>query len=237
VKPRSQAASGSPAPALPLDVEEGPPVSSSSRRALLALARAAVEAAVARGVPPPGPTIADGEFPEDLRRPFPAFVTLTEDGDLRGCMGRLDEEAPVWENVVAAAATAAVGDPRFEPVDVRELASIAFEISVLSAPVEISDPELFDPSRHGIIVERGPRRGLLLPQVAREHGWDRRETLEAACWKAGLAPDAWRDPDTRLSVFTATVFGEAEANAGDDAGPAEGGAGRLETSTGPPDPA
>lgn len=205
------AESGGIDPARPPGAVEGPPLAPSSRRTLLALARAAVEAAVDRGARSRAPTIREADLPEDLWRPFPAFVTLTEGGELRGCMGRLDEDAAVWENVVAAAATAAVGDPRFEPVAVGELGAIELEISVLSVPVDIADPEAFDPLGHGIVVERGSRRGLLLPQVARERRWGRRETLEAVCWKAGLPPDAWRDPGTRLSVFTATVFDESEA--------------------------
>lgn len=245
---RSRAAApDDPAPARPLGLDEGPPLAPSSRRILLALARAAVEATVTRAARPRAPAIVDGELPEELLRPFPAFVTLTEQGELRGCMGRLDEDAAVWENVVAAAATAAVGDPRFDPLDAAELDSIELEISVLSAPLEIADPEQFDPLRHGIVVERGSRRGLLLPQVARERGWGRRETLEAACWKAGLAPDAWRDPGTRLSVFTATVFDEADladladetdrADEADEADATDRADAASDVSTRPPDPA
>ena len=108
---------------------------------------------------------------------------------------------------------AAVGDPRFPPVKPDEVGDIRLEISVLGPAVEIADPERFEPGVHGIIVEQGPTRGLLLPQVAQEYGWGRRQMLEAACWKAGLPCDAWRDPATRLFVFTASVFAEPERDA------------------------
>lgn len=192
------------------DEPASPVISPEGRRLLLTWARSAVEAAVRRRRPP---LPADAELTDELRAPGSAFVTLTERGELRGCMGRLDDDAPAWENVVSAAASAAMGDPRFEPVAPDELPSVRLEVSVLGPAVEIADPGAFDPERHGVVVERGMRRALLLPQVAREQGWGREETLAAVCWKAGLDIDAWRDPRTRLEVFTATVFGEEDGAA------------------------
>jgi AmmeMemoRadiSam system protein A len=192
-----------------------PVLSVPARRALLGWARACLEAAVERRDPP---RLEEVSLSCELRAAGAAFVTITEGGELRGCMGRLDESAPVWENVGAAAAMAATRDPRFAPVAERELGDLHLEVSLLGPATDIPDAAAFDPLAHGIIVERGLRRALLLPQVAREQGWGRAETLEAVCWKAGLDPDAWREPGIRLRVFTATVFGEDELAARDSTG-------------------
>lgn len=137
-----------------------------------------------------------------------AFVTLFAAGDeLRGCMGTLDFERPVAESVAAAALMAATEDPRFRPLAAGELPALRLEVSVLGRPVPLVDPRAFVAGRDGIIVERRGRRGLLLPQVAIEHGLGPVEMLEAGCRKAGLSPDAWRDPLTSLSVFRVTRFG------------------------------
>jgi AmmeMemoRadiSam system protein A len=183
-----------------------PPVGEEDQHRLLAWARQAIAASVGRGS---RPRIDESDLSEALAAPRSAFVTLTKRGELRGCIGRLDPDRPLWENVLASAVSAAVEDPRFEPVRASELHELRLEISILDVPVEIEDPDAFDPAVHGIIVERGARRGLLLPKVAHEYGWGRSETLAAACWKAGLPPEAWRDQGTRLSVFTAFVFAES----------------------------
>jgi AmmeMemoRadiSam system protein A len=164
---------------------------------LLDLARAAVVAAVddrAAPVPdlPGHPEMADRAD---------AFVTLTAGDHLRGCMGTLGADMPVGEAVVRAAGMAATRDPRFRPVDARELGGIRVEVSVLGPPRPLADPAAFVPGRDGIVVEARGRRALLLPQVATEMGWGATEMLDAVCEKAGLRPDAWRDPGTRLSVF------------------------------------
>ncbi len=171
--------------------------------------------AAAERLPPP--VVDEAALPDELRASGAAFVTITRDGGLRGCMGRLDPEAPAWENVIAAAAMAAVRDPRFRPVAPSELPSLRLEVSILSPAVAIASAAEFAPGRHGIVVERGGRRALFLPQVAREQGWGREETLAAVCSKAGLDPGAWRAAGTRLEVFTATVFGDA-GDAADDVG-------------------
>ena len=102
--------------------------------------------------------------------------------------------------------------PATGPVDRdRPTASLAACISILNPPEDLPRPEMFDVTRHGIIVEKGWRHALLLPKVASEQGWDATKTLEAVCWKAGLPADAWRDPAARLKVFTAFDFGEATA--------------------------
>jgi AmmeMemoRadiSam system protein A len=198
-------AAGDPAPAgSPVRVAD---IAPEARRQLLRLARSAVEAAV-RGEPRPVPSTED--LHPDTRRPFGAFVTITEHGDLRGCIGRLDFERPVCENVVDAAIASALDDPRFPSVRPRELDALELEVSVLDPPMPIDDPGAFDASRHGVMIERGWNRGLLLPVVARRYGWDERRTLEAVCDKAGLPRDAWRDRATRLYVFTAAELEESE---------------------------
>jgi AmmeMemoRadiSam system protein A len=178
-----------------------------ARRQLLALARTAIEAAVRAE---PLRPVDQADLHQDARRPFGAFVTLTRGEALRGCIGRLDFERALWANVIDAAVAAALDDPRFPPVRSDELGAVAIEVSVLDPPTEIDDPAAFDASRHGILIEHGWRRGLLLPVVARRYGWDERRTLEAVCEKAGLPRDAWRDPDARLLTFTAAEFDEAE---------------------------
>jgi AmmeMemoRadiSam system protein A len=164
---------------------------------LLDLALAAVVAAVddrAAPVPdlPGHPEMADRAD---------AFVTLTAGDHLRGCMGTLGADMPVGAAVVRAAGMAATRDPRFRPVDARELGGIRVEVSVLGPPRPLADPAAFVPGRDGIVVEARGRRALLLPQVATEMNWGATEMLDAVCEKAGLRPDAWRDPGTRLSVF------------------------------------
>jgi AmmeMemoRadiSam system protein A len=147
-------------------------------------------------------------MPAALMEPAAAFVTLREDGDLRGCIGLLRFDVPLWENVRDAAAAAALDDPRFYSVGPEELADLAVEISVLQPPVQIDDPGQFEAGRHGIVIEKGARRGLLLPQVAPEMGWGAAEMLEGVCRKANLPPDAWRDRDAQLSVFESFCFGD-----------------------------
>jgi AmmeMemoRadiSam system protein A len=180
------------------------------RRELLRIARATLREHLSTGYLPPG-----SPHRKSLLKPGGAFVTIHVGGELRGCMGRLDPAASVWSNVGAAAAMAAARDPRFLPVSAGEVDRLELEVSVLGPFVDIPDPEAFDPLVHGIVVERGLRRALLLPQVAREQGWGRQEPLEAVCWKAGLDPDSWREHGTFLQVFSATVFGEDELATGE----------------------
>lgn len=172
---------------------------------LLRWARQTIESAVAGTAKP---IIPAAELTDRLRQPQAAFVTLTKAGELRGCIGEMDFAAPLYRNLLRATVAAALEDPRFPPVQPEELPALKLEISVLEPPVPIARPELFDVHRHGIIVECGFHRALLLPKVAREYGWDAKTTLEAVCHKAGLPEDAWRGPDTRLQVFTAVEFGE-----------------------------
>lgn len=184
----------------------------SDQRQLLAIARRTIEAAVCRGasVDPVA-----GRIPPALTAPAAAFVTIHERGELRGCIGLMRFEAPLWVNVRDAARAAALEDPRFLPVDESELSALQLEVSVLDPPVELPDPAGFVAGRHGIVVERGSRRALLLPQVATEMGWNEREMLEAVCLKAYLPADSWRDSSTRLMVFESSCFSDANDLFGD----------------------
>jgi len=143
-----------------------------------------------------------------LAEPSGAFVTLRCNGRLRGCIGRTDLAHALAETVAQCAITAALRDPRFGPLCKEEMAGLEIEISVISEPRPAA-PEEIQTGIHGIVISRGARRGLLLPQVATERGWSTMKFLEAACEKAGLQADAWRDPETRLFTFIAEVFSDA----------------------------
>ena len=175
----------------------------SERRTLLELARRSLTAHVTTGQAVPVER-AEGALGE----PGAAFVTLKRAGQLRGCIGNLGRTSPLAEVVRDMAIRAGTGDPRFRPVGPDELGELTFEISVLTRPVDVQGPEDVRVGEHGVILERGPFRGLLLPQVATEHGWDARELVRHVCIKAGLPTDAWQQPDARLRVFAAIVFRE-----------------------------
>jgi AmmeMemoRadiSam system protein A len=136
-----------------------------------------------------------------------AFVTLRRrDGELRGCIGRVEVSQPLYRTVQECAISAATNDFRFPPVTEAELDDILIEISALSPFRLISDPEEIQVGRHGLLIRKGFRVGLLLPQVASDRNWSRAEFLKGICLKAGLPRDGWRDAD--LYVFGAEVFGE-----------------------------
>ena len=196
------------APAGSVAVGSPPALGAADRRWLLALARETVEMVV-RGMPPPSPE--ESVLAPALRAPRSAFVTIRERaGDLRGCIGNLDDTEQTWRNVRAAARGAAIRDPRFQPVAPWELADLVIDVSVLGDPAELPDPALFDPVVHGVIVDRDGRRALLLPNVGPPLGWDAEQTLDAVCEKAGLPADAWRLRGTHLRVFATTEFHEED---------------------------
>jgi len=171
------------------------------RSRLLALARRALEARVRRD---PAPSVERGG---GLDAPMGAFVTVHSHGELRGCLGRLETDRPIAENVVHLAAVVSDSDPRFAPLRPAELADVDIEISALTPEEEVHDISEIEVGRHGLIVEQGYHRGLLLPQVATEYNWDRETFLEHTCLKAGLPRDAWRN-GARIFRFEAQVFGE-----------------------------
>jgi AmmeMemoRadiSam system protein A len=136
-----------------------------------------------------------------------AFVTLTVDGDLRGCIGYPLPVKPLDETIIEMAVAAASRDTRFDPLSPEELSRLHIEISVLGLPEPVHGPEDVEVGRHGIIVSKGYYKGLLLPQVPVEHGWDRETYLSHGCLKAGLGPDEWKK-GAKIEVFTAQVFSE-----------------------------
>ena len=143
---------------------------------------------------------------ETLRRRYGAFVTLTLDGRLRGCIGHIVGDQPLVETIAAMAEAAAFGDPRFPPLTRREFDRVAIEISILGPLEPCPDPAQVVVGRHGLMVRRGARSGLLLPQVPVEWGWDRETFLDHTCRKAGLEDGCWRDPSATLHWFEAEVF-------------------------------
>lgn len=137
------------------------------------------------------------------------FVTLYGPShELRGCIGFIEGEHHLPMTVALAAEAAATRDSRFSPVREEELDGLTISISVLTPPVVISDTDVIEPGQHGLIIQRGLYRGLLLPQVAEERGWDRETFLRHTCMKAGLPVDAWEQEETEISVFSALVFSE-----------------------------
>lgn len=143
---------------------------------------------------------------EVLRERYGAFVTLTLRGRLRGCIGHIVGDQPLLETIATMAEAAAFGDPRFPPLSREEFEAIAVEISVLSPLTPCPDPALVEVGRHGLLVRRGGRSGLLLPQVPVEWGWNREMFLDQTCHKAGMEAGCWKDPATTLFWFEAEVF-------------------------------
>lgn len=177
------------------------------RRLVLCVARDAVRAAV-QGKSGPVPRTDDPE----LTAKCGCFVTLKNRGRLRGCIGRFTSDRPLIEVVVEMAKAAATSDPRFmgDPITPGELEDLDVEISVLSPLKKTDDPLSLRLGVDGIYIKRGCSSGCFLPQVATETGWSKEQFLSYCCaHKAGLAADAWKDPETEVLLFTADVFGAA----------------------------
>jgi len=182
--------------------ETGEYLDAGERAALVAVARRTLEAYIRnRKVP------LERAISGRLAAPGAAFVTLKRRGRLRGCIGYTEAVAPLFKVVQECTVAAATEDPRFPPVSSEELPAIRMEISVLTPLVPLR-PEDVVVGRHGLWVSQGRMRGLLLPQVPVEQGWDRETFLDQTCVKAGLPPSAWRHGAT-LKGFTAEVFGES----------------------------
>jgi AmmeMemoRadiSam system protein A len=185
------------------------PLSDADRRLLIEHARAAVLSRIG-GSRGDGDGDEDGEAPAApaLAAPGAAFVTLHVGGALRGCIGTLERRRSLWSVVGEMAVAAATRDPRFPPIGEEEVGDMTVEISVLTPDVVIHRPEEIEIGRHGLDVRRGGARGLLLPQVAVEHGLDRETFLAATCRKAGLPASAWHEAGTEIRVFEADIFGD-----------------------------
>ena len=175
--------------------------SEADRQLLLRIAREAI-AAHMRGNRPLVPELADV-----LNRPSGAFVTIHRNGKLRGCIGHIQADGLLGVVVPECAVAAAISDPRFPPVRAADLGDLQVELSLLGPLEPVAFPNDIEIGRHGLLIERGGRRGLLLPQVATEWRWDAETFLAQTCHKAGLPLDAWKHGAT-LWRFEAEVFGE-----------------------------
>lgn len=148
------------------------------------------------------------EVPELLLVEAGAFVTLHIEGRLRGCIGLFESNEPLYKTVQEMAISAATRDPRFTPLETGELEVADIEISVLSPLIHVANPEEITIGRDGLYIIKDNYRGVLLPQVAVEHNFDRETFLDETCLKAGLPKGTWRDNNTQILRFTAQVFGD-----------------------------
>jgi AmmeMemoRadiSam system protein B/AmmeMemoRadiSam system protein A len=176
-------------------------LSGPARQELLRIARQAVASAVYGGSPPEIDRV-----DKALRVRRGVFVTLKVSGQLRGCLGSIEATTPLVELVTRMAVAAATRDPRFEPIAGAELAELSIELSVLGPLERCEDADSIEIGRHGLLVRKGERSGVLLPQVASENGWDRATFLRHTCLKAGLPSEAWRDSASTICTFEAEVF-------------------------------
>lgn len=172
------------------------------QRFLLRLAREAIRTHLESGQPPPVPT-EEGILQEQRG----AFVTLKHSKQLRGCIGYPLPQDSLYLTIIDAAVMAATQDHRFSPLTLEELPEVSIEISVLTHPRKIADVSEITVGEHGIIITQGMNRGLLLPQVPIEWGWDRETFLRHSCLKAGLDEDAWTK-GAEIQIFSAQVFSE-----------------------------
>jgi len=180
-----------------------PSLSEADQKSILVLARQAVVEAVCH----------NRQFTEIPNRGIfatkrGAFVTLHVDKRLHGCIGVIEAKDPLGDNIAHCAMSAALQDPRFRAMRPADLATLEIEVSLLS-PLEPIRPEDVEIGKHGLLIEQGFYRGLLLPQVAVEYHLDRERFLRETCYKAGLSGDAWKAPETHLYGFTCEVFAES----------------------------
>ncbi len=173
------------------------------KKILLEIARKAIRAAVRKEEDTPEP-----REEKTLNMRNGCFVTIKQNGELRGCIGNFQSELPLFREVAEMAAASATKDPRFYPLQEPDLDSISLEISVLSPLVKVDDIAEIEVGRHGIYLEKGFYRGVLLPQVATDHGWNRETFLKQTCLKAGLPTDAWQGEDADIYIFSAQIFSE-----------------------------
>jgi uncharacterized protein len=183
-----------------------PLLTAAERKLLLSIARDTLTQYARNGKRPAPPA----ELSPALRERCGAFVTLHRRGSLRGCIGTFVGEGPLAETIGRMAVAAGWEDPRFPHVKADEIGDIDLEISVLSPLREIRDVSEIEVGKHGIYITKGYYRGVLLPQVATEQGWDRDTFLSHTCIKAGLPPETWRQGGVKIEIFSAQVFGELE---------------------------
>jgi len=194
----------SPQPEIPTDLTsrsgQQNEFSAEERALLLKLAHEAIASRLH------GQRFSPGPLSGHLSAPRGAFTKVYLDGELRGCVGYALAVSPLYLTVIETARSAAFEDPRFPPITAAELPELELSFSVLSRLCAIL-PEEVEVGRHGLLITCGPQRGLLLPQVPVEHGWDRVTFLEQTCRKAGLPINAWQAAAS-IEAFTAEVFGD-----------------------------
>jgi hypothetical protein len=186
------------------------------QRELLRIARATVKEYLMSGRLPPG-----APHRPSLVAPAAVFVSLHEGDDLRGCIGTTAEGAPIYRAIQEMAVAAATRDPRFPALRLDALPGVTIEISVLGGRAAVREPAEIEIGAHGLLVASRTtgQRGLLLPKVAVEHGWDAPTFLDHTCEKAGLPRNFWRSPDALIERFTAQVFDEKTLRVGPFAPP------------------
>jgi AmmeMemoRadiSam system protein A len=177
------------------------------RKALLQIARKSIESVLLHR-----PTEDLSGLQGELRELRGVFVTLKRHGELRGCIGYVEPRLPLAEAVQEVAQKAAFEDPRFLPLTMEEWPDVDIEISILSPLERVTDVQEIEVGKHGLVIDAGFTRGLLLPQVATEYHWDREQFLRHTAIKAGLPPDAWQKSGVRLYKFTTETFGETSAS-------------------------
>jgi len=176
----------------------------SDKRALLKLARITLETYLTDETTPDYHTSRGA-----LLERKGAFVSLHHGEELRGCIGQLFPDRELYKIVQHCVLSAALEDTRFLPVTQEELGDLSIEISVLTPFHQVKEVEEIEVGRHGLYIVQGRFRGLLLPQVATQYGWDRTAFLEQTCRKSGLGESAWRDPHTIIHTFEAEVFSDS----------------------------
>jgi len=179
-------------------------LNNSDKDALLKFARLTLEARLKKTKAPAPSALSD-----EMLSQKGAFVSLHRNNELRGCIGQIYPDQELYRIVQHCVLSAALEDGRFSPVTLEELGDLEIEISVLSPLQRIQSIEEIKVGLHGLYMVQGPYRGLLLPQVATENGWDRFEFLEHTCLKSGLPRLAWQDPKTVIYVFEAEIFSES----------------------------
>lgn len=178
------------------------------KKRLLEIARTSAFAAAGGESPP-----AFSESDPALNEKCGAFVTIKNHGRLRGCLGNFTSDEPLYKLVANMAAASVTQDPRFtsDPITLSEMDDIDIEISILSPLQKVDDPLDFELGKDGVYIKRGAASGCFLPQVAVETGWSKEEFLSLCCeGKAGLPPDAWRDPETEVYIFAAEIISEKD---------------------------
>jgi AmmeMemoRadiSam system protein A len=185
-----------------------PSLTLEERIVLCRLARQTLAVRLGKSAPGAEPVISPA-----LERTRGAFVTLTIGGHLRGCIGTFRPAEPLHQLIARMVVAAAIHDPRFSPVTAAELEVIEIEISALTPLQPITDVSVIEIGVHGLYITSGFQSGVLLPQVAIEHGWSREEFLNQTCHKAGLPSNAWKHGAT-LEIFSAEVFSESHPEGG-----------------------